>query len=63
MDGHGGDGMSKHAKAIKAIETAFQAGKYAEALDLTNHAIALNPKDPVAYRAKGRLLQMQRKFE
>ena len=54
MDGHGGDGMSKHAKAIKAIETAFQAGKYAEALDLTNHAIALNPKDPVAYRAKGR---------
>jgi hypothetical protein len=63
MDGNGGDDMSKHAKAIKAIETAFQAGKYAEALDLTNHAIALNPKDPVAYRARGRLLQMQRKFE
>lgn len=53
---------TKHAKAIKKIEEAFQAGKYAEALDLCNVAIALNPKDIVAYRAKARLLQIQREF-
>ena len=65
MDGGGIDTMSnhtKHQKAIKKIETAFQAGKYAEALDLCNVAIALNPKDIVAYRAKARLLQIQRDF-
>ena len=53
---------TKHAKAIKKIEEAFQAGKYAEALDLCNVAIALNPRDIVAYRAKARLLQIQRDF-
>lgn len=53
---------TKHQRAIKKIETAFQAGKYAEALDLCNVAIALNPKDIVAYRAKARLLQIQRDF-
>ena len=63
MDGHGGDDMSKHAKVIKQIEVAFKAGKYGEAMDLCNLAISINPKDPIAYRAKGRLLQMQRKFE
>lgn len=65
MDGGGIDTMSnhtKHQRAIKKIETAFQAGKYAEALDLCNVAIALNPKDIVAYRAKARLLQIQRDF-
>jgi len=65
MDGGGIDVMSKHtkhAKAIKKIEEAFQAGKYAEALDLCNVAISLNPKDIVAYRAKARLLQIQREF-
>jgi tetratricopeptide (TPR) repeat protein len=63
MDGHGVDDMSKHAKVIKQIEVAFKAGKYGEAMDLCNLAISINPKDPIAYRAKGRLLQMQRKFE
>ena len=65
MDGGGIDAMSKHtkhAKAVKKIEEAFQAGKYAEALDLCNVAISLNPKDIVAYRAKARLLQIQRDF-
>lgn len=54
--------MSKHAKIIKQIESAFQAKKYNEALDLCNYAIALNPKDMVAYRAKARLLQILREF-
>lgn len=54
--------MTKHQKVIKRIEAAFQAGKYAEALDLCNVAIALAPKDMVAYRAKARLLQIQREF-
>lgn len=54
--------MSKHAKVIKQIEAAFQAKKYTEAMDLCNYAIALAPKDIVAYRAKARLLQIQRDF-
>lgn len=54
--------MSKHAKVIKKIETAFQAGKHNEALDLCNYAISLAPKDIVAYRAKARLLQINREF-
>lgn len=54
--------MSKHAKVIKQIEAAFQAKKYTEAMDLCNYAIALAPKDIVAYRAKARLLQLQREF-
>ena len=65
MDGGGIDDMSKHtkhAKAVKKIEEAFQAGKYAEALDFCNIAISLNPRDIVAYRAKARLLQIQRDF-
>ena len=54
--------MSKHAQVIKKIESAFQAGKHAEALDLCNYAISLAPKDITAYRAKARLLQIQREF-
>ena len=54
--------MSKHAKVIKKIEAAFQAGKYNEALDLCNYAISLAPKDMIAYRAKARLLQIQREY-
>jgi len=54
--------MNKHQKVIQQIETKFQAGKYAEAMDLCNYAISLNPKDIVAYRAKARLLQIERDF-
>lgn len=54
--------MSKHAKVIKQIESAFQNKKYNEALDLCNYAITLAPKDIVAYRAKARLLQILRDF-
>jgi tetratricopeptide (TPR) repeat protein len=62
MDGRGIDAMNKYQKAIKRIEEQFQAGKYAEAMDLCNYAISLFPKDIVAYRAKARLLQIQRDF-
>jgi tetratricopeptide (TPR) repeat protein len=62
VDGCGGNDMSKHAKVIKKIEAAFKAGKYNEALDLCNYAISIAPKDIVAYRAKARLLQIQREF-
>jgi tetratricopeptide (TPR) repeat protein len=62
VDGRGGNDMSKHAKLIKQIESAFQAKKYSEALDLCNYAISLAPKDIVAYRAKARLLQILREF-
>jgi len=54
--------MIKHQKVIQQIEVKFQAGKYAEAMDLCNYAISLNPKDMVAYRAKARLLQIEREF-
>lgn len=62
MDGRGIDDMNKYQKTIQKIETAFQAAKYAEAMDLCNYAISLFPKDIVAYRAKARLLQIQRDF-
>lgn len=63
MDGGGINNMiTKHQRAIQQIEAKFQAGKYAEAMDLCNYAISLNPKDIVAYRAKARLLQIERKF-
>lgn len=62
MDGGGINLMNKHQQVIKQIETKFQAGKYAEAMDLCNYAIALAPKDVTAYRAKARLLQIQRNF-
>jgi tetratricopeptide (TPR) repeat protein len=62
MDGRSVNLMSKHAKAIKKIEAAFQAKKYNEAMDFCNYAISLAPKDIVAYRAKARLLQIQRDF-
>ena len=54
--------MSKYAKVIKKIETAFQAGKYGEAMDLCNYAISLAPKEIIPYRAKARLLQIERNF-
>lgn len=54
--------MNKYQKVIQQIEAKFQAGKYAEALDLCNYAITLNPKDILAYRAKARLLQIQKNF-
>ena len=54
--------MNKYQKLIKRIEENFQAGKYAEAMDLCNYAISMFPKDIVAYRAKARLLQIQRDF-
>ena len=62
MDGGSVNYMNKHQKVIQQIETKFQAGKYAEAMDLCNYAISLNPKDIVAYRAKARLLQIERDF-
>jgi len=62
VDGSSGNDISKHVKAIKRIEAAFQAGKHAEAIDLCNYAISLAPKDIIAYRAKARLLQLQRDF-
>ena len=63
MDGSGFDNMMlKHQRAIQQIEAKFQAGKYAEAMDLCNYAISLNPKDITAYRAKARLLQIERDF-
>jgi len=63
MDGGGINNMiTKHQRAIQQIEAKFQAGKYAEAMDLCNYAIALNPKDIVAYRAKARLLQIEKDF-
>jgi tetratricopeptide (TPR) repeat protein len=62
VDGCGGYDMSKYAKVIKQIESAFQAKKYNEALDLCNYAISLSPKDIVPYRAKARLLQITREF-
>lgn len=58
MDGRGVNTMNKYQKTIQKIETAFQAAKYAEAMDLCNYAISLFPKDIVAYRAKARLLQI-----
>lgn len=54
--------MTKHQRAIQQIEAKFQAGKYAEAMDLCNYAISLNPKDMTAYRAKARLLQINKDF-
>jgi tetratricopeptide (TPR) repeat protein len=63
MDGGGINNMiTKHQRAIQQIEAKFQAGKYAEAMDLCNYAIALNPKDITAYRAKARLLQIEKDF-
>jgi tetratricopeptide (TPR) repeat protein len=54
--------MNKYQKSIKQIEAKFQAGKYAEALDLCHYAITLDPRQMVAYQAKARLLQIQRNF-
>ena len=62
MASRGIDAMNKYQKIVKRIEEQFQAGKYAEAMDLCNYAISLFPKDVVAYRAKARLLQIQRDF-
>ena len=62
MDGSSSNNMSKYAKVIKKIETAFQAGKYGEAMDLCNYAISLAPKEIIPYRAKARLLQIERNF-
>lgn len=62
MDGGGVNDMSKYEKVIKRIESAFQAKKYNEAMDLCNYAISLAPKEMIAYRAKARLFQIQRNF-
>lgn len=48
--------MPSLQKVHKAIDKAFMAGEYTKALDLCNYALALQPKDMVIPRAKGKIL-------
>jgi len=49
----------KLKQLIQKIEAKFQEKKLDEAMDLCNLAIAMAPKDPIAYRAKARLFQIK----
>lgn len=61
MDGGGVNAMNLK-RIIQQIEAKFQAKKLEEAMDLCNIAIAMAPKDPIAYRAKARLYQIKGNF-